>query len=216
MSLNKTKIPYNLDIGTVIDRMIEVSGSSGLPQLAERLGLSAQAVHQARARGSISLPLLMKFVGLFGSTLDYLVWGTGDSGEKKTGCTEPEELVANDYIELKSINAVEELAGKLPAKSLKIAKEWLDMFYMGDVEDLRSYWIKDDFYLIDTSDCNVYKCFYALGTVGLPLSIRECERQLDGSIKITGEKESWSLDKLQAIGVVGRVVWFGKATTVGY
>lgn len=216
MDKNKTKLSGKLEVGHAIDRMIEVAGVSSIPQLAALIDISPQALQQAKTRGSLSLGLLMRFVARYGSTLDFVVWGRGEVGERKVEIQDVQEELVDDYIELESVSVIEELAEKHPPKSLKIAKEWLEAFHRGDVTDLKSYVIADKYYILDTSDRNIYKSIYALGSVDSPLSIRECERQLDGSILIEGSKEPWSLEKLQSIGVVGRVVWLGKATTVGY
>lgn len=216
MEKNTKKLPGKLEVGHAIDRMIEVAGVKSIPQLAELIGISPQALQQAKTRGSLSLGLFMKFVAEHGSTIDYLVWGKGEPGERKVDSQEAQEVPVDNYIELEPVGVIEELAEKLPVESLKIAKDWLNVFYRGDVTDLKSYVVADAYYIVDTSDRNIYKSLYALGAAGSPLSIRECERQLDGSILIEGSKEPWSLEKIQSIGVVGRVLWFGRATTVGY
>ncbi len=185
---------HKIDVQAVLDRMAIAIGAKTMVQLAEAMGLEANALSQSKYRNSIALHLLLNCVERSGTSLDYLVYGKG--------CVGRDESTSSDFVEIKPL-----IAGGL--QIVQFDKKWLNVLHKGkSIERLRTLQLDDKQYIIDTEDSLVVSGIYALGDPVVP-AIRECKRLLDGKIKIEDEEIPMSTDDLRNIGVVGRVIWMG-------
>jgi len=187
-----------LNVKDILERMIEAAGAKNIAQLAGKMGLTPQALNQAKYRESIALPLLTLCVEQTGTSLDYLVYGVGN----KIEATKSDDR----YVEIKTISSTEDPG------VIMFDKSWLETQLKGrKIDILRQIMIADTIYIIDTTDKVVTEGLYVFGFDDNPAKIRQCKRQLDDSIRVSNEEKTMTQAQLEGIGIIGRVVWKGES-----
>lgn len=182
------KLTESIDVGAVLDRIVDAAELKNVSELAKKMGLTSQTLSQARDRKMLSLAFVLQAKKLTEKSLDYLIYGM-ESELRKDEEVENE----NKYLVIKRIGG----------GTVKVLAELLRRGIAAS--DLIAFVIEGRLYVIDTSDRVVTSGVFAFGDKERP-AIRKCCQQIDGSVLVDGEANQQTEEDLSRYGIIGRVV----------
>ena len=186
----KSKGGVILDTKAIIKRMLEIAQLDTVLKLAEKLGCSAQALGNSKARKSISLALLLKFCDIYDVNVEYVLYGI------KLPLVQPSAALPGEKYLMSPIG----IDPGFIKSSYRLESDNLRWFVGGN----------NVFYLVDMSTKSIATNGKFLIFGNDYSDVLECKRMIDGSIQVEGEQQTLSHDDLQRhVTILGKAVWSG-------